>query len=108
MRFRGNGKADRCRAAREVFTGKRFTAGCSKPLALGVILSTLLRFPRSSVLVAAVAVDLAANLAAGPGRAVDVHVGGASADCFDQLVDFAGVQALSACGRSGRDVRADV
>jgi len=61
-----------------------------------------------SVLVAAVAVDLAANFATGPGCAVDVHISGASADRFDQFVDFTGVDALSPRRRSGRNVGTNV
>lgn len=60
------------------------------------------------VLVAAVAVDLAANFTTGPQRAVDVHVGGACADGVDQLIDLARVDTLSPRCGSCRDVRADV
>ena len=42
------------------------------------------------MLVAAVVVDLAANLAAWPSRAVNVHVGGPGTNRPDQLIKFAG------------------
>ncbi len=47
------------------------------------------------VVVAVVAVDLAANFATGPQRAVDVDVSGARAHRFDQFVDLARVESLS-------------
>src|SRR6188474_1954177 len=52
--------------------------------------------------------DLAANLAAGPSRAVDVDVGAAAADRRDQLLDLTGVESLRPRGRCGCDVRTHV
>ena len=57
---------------------------------------------------AAVAVDLAADFAAGPGRAVNVDVGCAGTNGFDQLGDLARVDSLGPRSRGGRDVRAHV
>ena len=55
-----------------------------------------------------VAVDLAADFAARPEGAVNIHIRGTSANRGDQFVNFAGVDALSpgACG--GRDVRTNI
>src|SRR6185295_10024891 len=63
--------------------------------------------PRSSVIkkvlvvVAAVAVDLAANFTTGPGRAVDVYISRASANGGDKFIHFSGIQSLCSggCGR---------
>ena len=47
--------------------------------------------------VAAVAVDLAANFAARPARAVNVDVSGARADCREQLIEFSSTDATFIC-----------
>ena len=57
------------------------------------------------MLVAAVAVDLAANFAAGPARAVNVHVSGARTDCRDQFVEFSSANAAFICEVSYIDCR---
>lgn len=61
-------------------------AVCSKPLALGAEKSCR----AGLVVVAAVAVDLAANFAARPARAVNVYVSSTGANRFDQFWEFPG------------------
>ena len=56
------------------------------------------------MVVTAVAVNLAADLAARPGGAVDVHISGAGTNCLNQLVNFAGIQSLISRGQSCWDV----
>src|SRR5687767_1618976 len=63
---------------------------------------------RLFVLVAAVAVDLAADFAAWPGRAVNVHISGAGSNSPDQLVNLSGIQTLISRGLSGWDVGTDI
>ena len=57
-----------------------------------------------SVLVSAVAVDLAADFATGPPGAVNVHRSRARAYGLDQLVHLAGLQALRSRRRRGRNI----
>ena len=47
----------------------------------------------SVFLVAAVAVDLAADFATGPSGAVNVHVSGARPDCLEQFIKLSGADA---------------
>src|ERR1041384_5913366 len=61
--------------------------------------------PLFPVLVAAVAVDLAANFAAGPARAVNVHVSGPRTDRRDQFVEFSSANAAFICEVSYIDCR---
>lgn len=53
--------------------------------------------PLFPVLVAAVAVDLAADFAARPARAVNVHVSSACTDRRDQFVEFSSADAAFVC-----------
>ena len=55
--------------------------------------------------VAAVAVDLAADFAAWPSGAVDIHIRRTVADRVDQFINFAGVEALVPRREGSRDVR---
>ena len=56
----------------------------------------------------AVAVDLAADFAAGPQGAVDVHISRAGPNRLDQFVNFARIDSLGPCSRRGRDIGTDV
>ena len=60
------------------------------------------------MVVAAVAVDLAADFAAGPHGAVNIYVRRAGTNSLDQLINLAGIDSLGPCSRSGRDVGTDV
>ena len=77
-------------------------ARCSKPLAPGVKTCSIENF---SVIVRAVAVDLAADFAARPECAVYVHVSRTRTHRPDQLVDFTGVDSLGSRRCGSRDIR---
>ena len=63
---------------------------CSKPLALGLKLQ---KMDGLVFLVAAVAVDLAADFPTGPAGAVNIYVSGACPDSLEQLIELAGTDA---------------
>ena len=60
------------------------------------------------MLVAAVAIDLAANFATRPSCAVHVDIRSAGTYGSDQLVDFSGIEALITCCLGRRDVWTNV
>lgn len=62
----------------------------------------------ASVLMTVVAVDLAADFTAGPGRAVDIDVSSTRTNGLDELVNFSSVQSLVPRRQSGGDIRTDV
>lgn len=89
-------KAELGLTAREVFDWQEVYCGVQQTPCVRSKFLTFLRFKRLSVLVAAIAVDLAANLATGPKRTMNVYVGSAGADSPDYFIKFSGGDSL--CG----------